>query len=75
MLPDPNLVSVLSVFRAVTPNGFPARESVSVERHGHRTVIVLDDGTTIDFDADELSAAAGTVGSDLPFWAGLRRAA
>lgn len=75
MLPDPATVSVLSVVRAVSPDGFPAREMASVERHGHRTVLVLDDGTTVDFDADELSAAVCPVASDQPFWAGLRRAA
>lgn len=63
----------LSVLRADHPSHTRRVEMASVERHGDRTVLVLDDGTTIDFDADELSAAACPVASDQPFWAGLRR--
>lgn len=76
MLPDPNLVTSLAVMRADHPSHVPARSLASLERHGTRSVLVLDDGTMLDFDAQELAAAAAAcLSDDAPFWAHLRRAA
>lgn len=53
-------VAVLAVNRREHPSD-PAYESelASVERHGLRTIVVLDDGTTLEFDTSELHAATG----------------
>lgn len=58
LIPDPDLVMVLSVLRADHPAQTPSPTIVSVERHGVRTALVFDDGTTLDFDAAELANAA-----------------
>ena len=47
----------LAVMRRDTPSAAPDEELASVEQHGPRTLIVLDDVTTLDFDTVELHAA------------------
>lgn len=50
----------LAVLRRDTPSSPADQELASVEQHGSRTLIVLDDGTTLDFDTAELHAATAT---------------
>lgn len=48
----------LAALRTETPASDPETELVTVERHGNRLELRLDDGQVIDLDAWELIGAA-----------------
>lgn len=58
ILPEPETTTTISVLRAVSPADLPVLTLATIERHGPRTLLVLEDGVTLDFDALEFAAAA-----------------
>lgn len=56
-------VFALAVTRRDNPSAPPEQEIVSVERHGDRLALILDDGEVLEMSADELHAASSPLRS------------
>lgn len=67
-------MTVIAILRADHPSHTPQIEGAELRLAGAQVRMTTDDGTTIEFDREEMLAFL-TPASDQPFWAGLRRAA
>lgn len=69
-----NDMTVIAILRADHPTHTPRVEGVELRLAGAQVRITTDDGTTIEFDREEMLAFLAPA-TDQPFWAGLRKAA
>ena len=51
------MVTTIEVRRRDHESHTPEAEILAVERHGSRVLLILDDGASLDMDADELATA------------------
>ena len=69
-----NDMTVIAILRADHPTHTPRVEGAELRLAGAQVRITTDDGTTIEFDREEMLAFLAPA-TDQPFWAGLRKAA